>query len=524
MLGTTILLGVLLFPGVGDVEPAYPNAADVYSCRFRQTQEGGDDLDFDGWPDAWRRRQGPGFPGYVKMVIEPAKTPVGNSAFVIHANGSSAEAETGSLPVDSLHAYVVEAIVKTGHLKHDRIRVTLDFVDAERKRLQSFSTRALRTHGRWQRIRIGPVHAPSEEASGAVIRLEFLSTPPGDLKGGASFAEVRLLRTPRLELKFDRPEQVFFEGEPVAVRVHASGVPIEDAHVKFTLAEPIVHRVFRGKADFRVPGEGKSGGRLGGDGAPSAALGLSGPEAAWQVGNAKWELPTREVGFYRFTAVLSGKKGFEQETRTTLAIVRPASVPAEGRFGWTLPGHDTPLPAAAMRRLVLRSGIRFAKVPIWFSEEARFAQMGSLLDFSEILRTSGVEMVGMFSDPPAEIRKRLKGSGPISAASVFLAEPSIWYGSVENTLLYFGTRADFWQLGAERSLELCAARDLDKQLDAVRKRISGFAKHARLGVAWSWMAEFPSDGSSRPVDFLSLSADPPFTGENAAGSPGRQAD
>ena len=32
------------------------------------------------------------------------------------------------------------------------------------------------------------------------------------------------------------------------------------------------------------------------------------------------------------------------------------------------------------------------------------------------------------------------------------------------------------------------------------------------------MAEFPSDGSSRPVDFLSLSADPPFTGETLLGA------
>ena len=502
MFALTIFLGALLAPDISATDLPYPNASDVFSCRFEEK----DDRNYDGWPDGWRRRHGQGYPGYVKMAIESVQTPVGKTAFVIHANGSSAEIETRPFPVDTLHAYFVEAWVKTEGLRHDNVRVRFDFVDAEGKPVQSFSTLPERSDGKWRRLRVGPVDVQDKKATSAVLYFELLSTPPGDLKGKALLAEVTLMRTPRLELRFDQPEHVFFEGKPVAVNASVSGLPIRNTQIEFTLEDPISQRVFRGKEKLRLPTNGMNpnGEKV------SSRAGISGPDDAWQVGKARWELPTREVGFYKLSAVLSGRKGFEQRARTTLAIIRPTPVPTAGRFGWTLPGEAGPLPLTALQRLVLKSGVRFVKIPIWFSKEARFHEMGPLLDFSEYLMTSGVETVGMFSNPPTEIRKRLKGTGTTTAASVFCSEPDIWYPSVENTFLYFGTRADYWQLGTDDSIEFCAVRDLDKRLGKVKKRISDFAKHAKLGIAWNWLMQLPSDSAEMPLDFVSLSTTPPL--------------
>ncbi len=502
MFGPTIAMLVWAATAVPETAPAYPNAVELYSCRFEEK----DDRNFDRWPDAWRRRQGPGYPGYVKMEIEPATTPVGGAAFVIRANGAAAEIATRMLPVDTLHAYVLECWVKTDGLKRDRIRTVLDFVDIEGRQVRSYPSEELRTDGRWEQIRVGPVRVIDDEVAGAVLRFELLSEPPGDLSGRAFLAEARFLQTPRLELRFDQTEQVFFEGEPTVLVADVSGVSILEKKIEFAVEEPISGKTVRGEVPVRLLGAAKSAQA----GHSAETGGIAGPQGAWQVGKATWELPSREVGFYRLSAVLSGKQGFEQRAETAFAIIRPAPVPESGTFGWTLPRGMAPLSPAAMRRLLLKSAIRFVKIPIWFSDDARVAEMSDLLDFTEYLMSSGIDTVGMLSDPPTEIRERLRGIGPITAASVFCSEPEIWYPSVENTFLYFGTRADYWQLGTDEGIDFCAVRDLDSRLGRVKERISRFAKHAHLGIAWNWMMPPPRQSAGSPLDFISLSADPPL--------------
>lgn len=502
MFGSVFILTALAATAVLNAESSYPNAVVVFSSRFDEN----DDRNFDQWPDAWRRRQGPGYPGYIGMRMEPIKTPVGNAAFVIQANGAAAEITSRTFPVDVLHSYVFQAWVKTDGLKRDRIRMAIDFLDVEGRTLRSFPSPEIQTEGQWRQIQVGPVHVDDEAVSAAVLRFELLSDPPGDLQGQALLAETLFLQTPRLGLSFAQSEQVFLEGEPVSVDVEVAGVPIRDTKIEFIVEEPVSGRTVRGETPVRLPAAAGSaeGDRL------SGTDGIPGPQGAWQVGGATWELPTREVGFYRLSAVLSGKQGFEQRTETTFAIIRPAPVPAAGRFGWTLPRGVGPLPPPAMQRLLLKSGVRFVKTPIWFSEEARFSEMGPLLDFTESLMISGIETVGMLSDPPPEVRKRLEGTGPITAAAVFCSEPDIWYPSVQNTFLYFGTRADYWQLGTDNGIDFCAVRDLERRLSQVKERINGFAKHARLGIAWNWMMAPPYESAGSPLDFISLSADPPL--------------
>ena len=61
------LLGLLILTAGGDAstQERYPGATQVFHVRFDESS----DVDYDGWPDGWARRQGPKFPPYVKIGI-----------------------------------------------------------------------------------------------------------------------------------------------------------------------------------------------------------------------------------------------------------------------------------------------------------------------------------------------------------------------------------------------------------------------------------------------------------------------
>lgn len=64
-----VLLPFLLMAAEADgpLDERYPQAIEVFSCKFDETC----DANFDAWPDGWTRRRGQGYPSYVKIKIQP---------------------------------------------------------------------------------------------------------------------------------------------------------------------------------------------------------------------------------------------------------------------------------------------------------------------------------------------------------------------------------------------------------------------------------------------------------------------
>ncbi|MCX7427234.1 MAG: hypothetical protein NTW96_16600 [Planctomycetia bacterium] len=122
---------------VGD----YPGATTVFHCTF----DGAWDENYDGWPDGWTRRTGPGYPHYVRIQISDERSPSGNRCLRIDLDGGGAVVSSPPIPVGSLHGYVLRGELKTENLDHDRAFLSLTFLDRNRHRLAAYPKRARST-------------------------------------------------------------------------------------------------------------------------------------------------------------------------------------------------------------------------------------------------------------------------------------------------------------------------------------------------------------------------------------------
>ncbi len=111
--------------------------APIYECNFGEKA----DADFDGWPDGWSRRRGPGYPHYLKIGIVKQPAGTGERGLRIDLDGGAAAAFSPPIAIDSRYAYLLEGVAKSEGLTHDVAYLTLSFLGSQRKVLQTFASR-----------------------------------------------------------------------------------------------------------------------------------------------------------------------------------------------------------------------------------------------------------------------------------------------------------------------------------------------------------------------------------------------
>ncbi len=128
----------------------------------------------------------------------------------------------------------------------------------------------------------------------AVIGLHVEPRDAEDLKGSAAFADIRLVRLPRLELKTNQPHNLFLQPAKVEVTCTASGFADKNTDVAFKLFDALGRCL---ADDTRKLAE--MAGDAGDDpqGAPPRKI----PHKACTV---SWEPPIPGPGFYRVRAEL----------------------------------------------------------------------------------------------------------------------------------------------------------------------------------------------------------------------------
>ena len=198
-----------------------PEAIQLFHCDFGPAW----DRDFDNWPDRWSREQSVNYPHYVKIRIvddalpktsdenassSSAKTPnaIGDGSNVsedlsnadenasnvkatesgarclqVDLDGGAAAVHCPPVKVDAMYTYVVEGRVQTKGLKHDEAFLSLTFLDAANKPLQTIRSDGLRRTTDWTKVRIGPIAATNKQAHSAVITLHLSRTEKADLNG-----------------------------------------------------------------------------------------------------------------------------------------------------------------------------------------------------------------------------------------------------------------------------------------------------------------------------------------------------
>ena len=474
---------------------ADPNAAErpvvareVYRCDFETDA----DLDYDGWPDGWKRLRGPGLPAFVPIAIVPDGG--SNHALRIDLDGSGGEVTSPAIPLNPQFSYVLKTRVKTAGLKENIAWLTLSLVDGAGQVLEQHDSQPLTGETPWQTVQIGPMTPASTDAKSAVITLHLRPQGRhGDLAGSASFDDVWLAALPRIALATNQRSNLFTLADSAEVRCEVSGISDFDPDVTFELFDHLGRRLATHRQRLEATRTQLEGGTF--------------------AGGTSWRPPLPDYGFYYVRAALHGDDGTVLDQTISLALLRPISAPNSGEFGWTLHSDHDPLPPGPLAGLLGQSGIHWAKLPVWFdpSQSQRAEQIAA---FAEQVSLQGVELVGVLDQPPAELRQLFREQGRLPVASVFI-EPELWQPALSPVLTRLSLKIRWWQLGSDDDTSYVSFPQLERKIGEIKQALEKYGQEIHLGLGWRLPSE-PPRTQRPPWAYLSYSSEPEFTAEELA--------
>ena len=500
-----ILPLILLATGAeAPLEVRFPEGIEVFHCTFDATW----DTNYDGWPDQWTRRRGPGYPHYVGIGISEEPSPAGNRCLRFDMDGGAATAYSPPIPVGPLFSYVLEGYVRTEGLEHSSALLSITFLDEQRRRLETVASEPHRQTGGWRKVRIGPIAAESEAARFAVIALHVEPGDREDLRGSAMFDDIWLARVPRMSLTTGAPHNLLFDSREVEVVCEASGFSQPRPTVTFHVSDALGNEIARHEQPFDVR-TAETPATLSLDAFAEGPAGL--------VGEGRWRLDVPGPGFYRVEAAMWGESGFVFRRRLNLAVIDSHDPAPGSEFGWTLPGGGDALPLPLLARLVGQAGIGRVKYPLWFGEERSPQEVERRVGFIDWLSTADIELVGMLDEPPQALRSRYGGLDREGAAAVFAPDPEVWYPHLEPVMTRLATRVGRWQLGRDLDTSFVHSTRPAAKAWRVKQELDRIGQDVHLGVGWDWTHEWPGAGNAPPPwRFLTLSAAPVLTDRELA--------
>lgn len=506
---------ILAFVSAAPIEPRYPEATEVFHATFDASQ----DRDYDGWPDGWRRRHGPGYPHFVRIGIENTKHPTAGRCLAIVLDGGAGAALSPAFAAAPLYDYVADGFIRTEGLVHDRAWFSLTLLDDEGRVLETFRSPGVQRTSGWQHVRLGPVSPQSDRIRHAVLGVHLEPGDQADLRGRAEFADIWVGRLPRMTLTCNRPLALFTHPRDVIAVCRASGLSARGTTVAFELLDAFGKRLAVTDARFVLepsPGQASepSGGpgttpRLRTDKEATASL----APAQGYVGKVAWNPPLPGPGFYRIGAAMPAESGRVHRREITLCVLDPAKSAIEGEFGWTVDPAAAPVARPGLVELLGQAGVGWVKCPLWASSKTGAASFQQTAEFVEALRAQGIEIIGLLDPPPEEVRAKLDPSRPAAAAEVFALPREVWQPSMEFTVARLGSSVRRWQLGSDHDTSFVGFPTLLDTLGRVKAELGRIGRDTELGIAWSWMHEIPTYSAGQMAwQFLTLSAQPPLDG------------
>jgi hypothetical protein len=528
MLTLLSLLIVAIAPAAANDGPP-GEAVVVFSTGFEEDA----DLDFDLWPDGWIRRRGPGYPRYVGMqIVDPAliksaapqpPAPEGRRVLRVELDGGAAGMSSGQLPFDADYSFVLEGWVRAEGLRHDDATIFLSVHDEEGQAIEQFRSTPLSGTSPWTRLRVGPIHATDDRAVRLSIGLQVASRDGQrhDIRGAACFDGLWLGRLPKLSISAGNGLHLFTDPGDVEITCDASGVSGADTAVRFELLDAVGNLVDQAEMPLRPAAQPPEEARAARSPASNEDATVAPPDdsttgsAGAASGSVVWRPKLANHGFYRARVTMAGHEQVALEREITLAVLDPQPAPTRGEFGWTMPNGEGPFRLAALPGLMAQMGVNWAKFPLWHGERD-MARSAALAAFDERLRARHIELIGLLTNPPEELRARFGHASHLQAADIFLADSEVWYPSLEPVMSGLSMKIQWWQLGADGDTSFVGDPRTPATIERVRRQLALLGPNVRLGLAWGWINEIPH--VDRPAwQALALSAEPPLTsGELAA--------
>ena len=499
-----LLILAALASGTSDAQPgsAPSDAVEIFHCSFARDW----DANFDDWPDGWQRQRGAEYPHYVKIGIEADATASQERCLTIGLDGGAAAVHSPELQVSPNFSYVLHCRVKSAGLKHDRVFVTIDFLDEDGNWLESATSEPMENTSSWIDVQVGPVSPVSDRVRKAVLSLSV--RPLGkrsDIVGSVSLDEVGLGRLPRMEVGTDSSFNVYTDPDEIVVTCELSGIRDRSPDILFELLD------FSGQIldSHRTQLAGRAIEEALID--PSAVTSQAAAKPAGYEGETTWQPPIADYGHYRVRVTMLVNNDVMNQKTISMAVVPPLPNPPQGPFGWTLHRGDSPLSFAQLTELLPLTAINWVKMPVWFraDDDSRGDQ---LVMFTEQLAASDIEMVGILDAPPpgTELHKRMGQS--VSIADILSLDPSNWRDSLDAVMTRLSLRIRWWQLGGDHDTGFVGYPGLIRKLHDVREQLFRFGQEVRMGLSWRWIYQHDIHPLA-PWNFQQFFSSPALTGD-----------
>ncbi len=161
------------------------------------------------------------------------------------------------------------------------------------------------------------------------------------------------------------------------------------------------------------------------------------------------------------------------------------------------------------------TGISWVKLPLWIAEPEG-QKLDEVLAFAERLSSRGVELIGMLSDPPSNVRAHFGADSVPQTADIFTADSTIWYPSLEPVLTRLALQVRWWQLGSDSDTSFVGYPRLNEVIAGIKKTFEQCGQEVHLGLPWQIFRQSPP-GAKGAWDFVSLIGSPQLTADELAG-------
>lgn len=485
------------------------DAVMIFYCDF-----GADwDVNFDGWPDKWKRQEGPDLPHYVKVAIEEDESAIAGRCLSVKLNGGGAIVNSPTVAISDKFSYVAEARLRGERVKSSRARLRIDFCDEQRQVVQSsVSAWYTNTEG-WAKICIGPVDIGHPNVRLAIITMEVQQVDGVDLKGRFSMCDIWLARLPRMTVKTNSPFNVYDDPKKVVVTCELSGIREQDPNIRFRLLDASSQEL----DDNTMQLQGKLITERLSKASDIINIDRNTHRPAGYAGSTHWPPPIKDYGYYRIEVSMHTAKKTLEKQEISIAVVPkiPIEKVTRGEFGWSLAGDNIPLNFDQLQMLLPRTGVSWVKLPVWYgpSETERGDQ---LVQFTELLAAKDIDVVGVLDRPPADLEFDKEIPLDASIADVLSnLDSSVWLPSLDEVLTRLSLRVRWWQLGIDTDTSYAHFPNGEKEIRQLRDKLFRFGQDVSLGIGWPWLEMAPTLDSPT-WDFEQMSTDPQLTGNELA--------
>lgn len=506
-------------------EQAAESASIAYECQFEDEC----DLNFDGWPDGWKRHFGADHPRYIEVAIEEAarqsqesvepkseSSPPGNKekrtfgpgavaatdripqgrCLTTKLNGGNVTIFSPDIEANSTFSYSFEIWVRAETLRQSRVEVSLVFLSDDKTRREvdrQMATPVTRTAG-WKKLQINHVSPSRPDARYVRVEIAIKSDLRHDLTGQVSFDNLRFVRLPRISFSVNRRFYVFPRPEEVELTCNVSGVDRENPEIELELFD-VQGKAIPGKSKkLKVMTQALSVQSASSDGTTKNSE--SGATESSFAGSVAWRPEPPGYGFYRVRATYIDKNGTPKTNEASFVVNEPRTNRKVGEFGWSIKSK----PSVEMRDLATLLGdvgVNWLKFPTWYAESQR-EELVEFAKFADRLGTQGITVIGVLDRPPEEIEKALGMPFGDGAAGI-LSEKQLWGPALDAQMSRLSLMVRHWQLGDDGDESFFGIENLEEKVAALRKHLEGYGQNTKLTLSWNWLYEPPVAPAQRVV-------------------------